>query len=104
MFPAFSRHTLRFKLFLTFSLLTLVICATLSGLYLWREIHSYRQRTGEKAQILATSLAGSVRLPLFADDREALARIVAETAGYAGVKVVTVTTAAGNCGRRWGTR
>lgn len=99
---SFSRHTLRFKLFLTFSLLTLVICATLSGLYLWREIHSYRQRTGEKAQILATFLAGAVRLPLFADDREALARIVAETAGYAGVKVVTVTTAAGNLVARAG--
>ena len=100
---SFSRHTLRFKLFLTFSILTLVICATLSGLYLWREIHSYRQRTGEKAQILATSLAGSLRLPLFADDRETLSRLAAETAGYSGVDTVTITTTARNIVARAGT-
>ena len=90
-----TRHSLRFKLFLTFSVLTLVICTTISSLYALREIRSYRQRTIEKSQILATSLATAVRLPLFSEDQAALARAAAETAGYAGVRSVTITNTAG---------
>jgi PAS domain S-box-containing protein len=92
----FSRHSLRFKLFLTLSVLTLVIVASMSSFYAWQEIHGYKLRTAEKARILATSLANSVRLPLFAGDREALARLVTETAGYTGVDAVTIFSASGD--------
>jgi two-component system NtrC family sensor kinase len=98
----FSRHSLRFKLFLTLSLLILVIVASLSSFYAVHEIQGYKLRTAEKARFLASSLANSARLPLFADDREALARLVTETSGYTGVGAVTIFSASGDVVARSG--
>jgi hypothetical protein len=74
----------------------------LSGSCAWWEIRSSQQRTTEKARILASSLANAARLPLFADDREALARLAAETAAYSGVASVTISTTAGDVVARAG--
>ncbi len=102
MLSPFTRHTIRFKLFITLSLLTLLLCVTLSSLYAWREIISHRQRTGIKAQILASSLADAVRLPLFANDRPNLVRLAGETNNYSGVAGVTITRVTGEIAARSG--
>lgn len=101
MFPL-NRHTLRFRLFLTLSLLILVITLTLSALQVFSEIRSFRQRTAEKADILAESLASTIRIPLFADYREELARSAAETARRRGVHRVMIRNASGEIVARAG--
>ena len=88
----FARNTLRFRLVLILSLLTLIIIGTLSSLHAWHEIRSYRQRSLEKARILAEALAASARLPLFSDDRESLNRLARETASFTGVEEVVIAT------------
>ncbi len=91
----FSRHSIRFRLFLTFSLLTLLVTLTYGTLHVLYEIRSFHQRNGEKAAILAESLAGSIRVPLFADYREELLQRARESAGHAGVQQVTIFNSAG---------
>ncbi len=98
----FSPHSLRFRLFLTFSLLTLIVAIAVGALYAFKEIRDYNQQTMEKGRILAFSLAGAARIPLFAGDRETLARLAADTAQYSRVCQVTITTAAGEMAARAG--
>jgi two-component system, sensor histidine kinase and response regulator len=94
--PAISSHSLRFRLVLIVSLFTLAISFAVGGMFALHERNEHRQISLEKAQILASSLAGSALIPLFADDRERLARLTTETAGYSGVSQVTITTVTGN--------
>ena len=102
-FP-FPRNSLRFKMFLTLSVFTLVIVITLSGIFAWLEIRAFRQRTTDKARILAVSLASSVRLPLFADDRDSMERLAREVAKDVDVYAVTIIRANGDVAVRAGNK
>ncbi len=92
---SFTRHSLRFRLFLTFSLLTMIITVTVSGFYTFREMRAHRQRTTEKARILAEFLAEDVRIPLFADNRQALARLAVAATRHSRVSGVAIINAQG---------
>ncbi|UFS71932.1 ATP-binding protein [Geomonas sp. RF6] len=85
----------RTRLFIIFAAFTAVISATFTGIYMVRQVQSYRLHTGEKSQLLATMLAASVRLPLFSEDRVTLAQLASEYARHPGVKRVTIMNADG---------
>lgn len=70
------RITFRFKLFSIFTLLTALITSLCTALYISTEIKAQRLAYKEKAQMLATNLAESARLPLYAENREALMLLV----------------------------
>jgi two-component system, NtrC family, sensor kinase len=94
MFP-FSTNSIRFRLLVAFSLLTLCISVIFGALHVAHEIRSFRQRTGEKAAILAESLAGSSRVPLFADNREELLQRARESADHRGGQQVLIFNSTG---------
>ena len=56
------------RIFIAFTLLTLVIAIAFMVIMANNEIQNYRQRSREKARLLATILADSVKLPLFSGD------------------------------------
>jgi len=82
--------TFRAKLFVLFAVFTVLVSATYTGIHIFQEVHAYRLRAREKSRLLASNLANSVRLPLYAGDRERLGSLAAETAAYPGVRRVVV--------------
>jgi len=88
-------RSLRFRLFIVFSLFTAVTSVAFTSLYSVREINAFQQRSDEKARLLASLLATTIRLPLFSEDVERLSRHAAEIAGYPGVHGVTIFNAEG---------
>ncbi len=90
-----SPWSFRYKLFAIFTLFTAVISATFTAIYTFKEVRAYKLRTAEKSQLLATILANSARLPLYGGDQGSLESLAIETAGYPGVKRVTIADAAG---------
>ena len=69
----------QFKLFSIFTVSTFVISSLLSTLYIVTEIRQTRRIATEQLQMRAEQLADSVRLPLYAENRDAL-RLLAEQA------------------------
>ena len=86
-----SPWTFRYRLFAIFTIFTVVISATFTAIYTFKEIRAYRMRTTEKSQLLATILANSALLPLYGGAREHLQVLAGETARYPGVKRVVIT-------------
>jgi signal transduction histidine kinase len=56
------------KLFLIFTLFTGLIAVAFVAVLISAEIRNYRERSSEKVQQLASLLAGSIRLPLYAEN------------------------------------
>lgn len=56
------------RIFIAFTLLTLLIAIAFMIIMANNEIQNYRQRSREKARLLATILADSIKLPLFSGD------------------------------------
>jgi signal transduction histidine kinase/ActR/RegA family two-component response regulator len=73
------RTSFQFKLLFIFTLLTFLISCLLSTLYIISETGKTRQHASEKLRLRAESLAGSIRLPLYAENRDML-RLLAEQA------------------------
>jgi signal transduction histidine kinase len=74
------RSSFRFKLFLIFTLLTGLISAAFVFLLVTGEIRNYKERTNEKAKLLAAHLARTITLPLYAENLPELTRMAKEMA------------------------
>jgi len=85
----------RTRLFIIFAAFTAVISATFTGIYMVRQVKSYRLYTSEKSQLLATMLAASVRLPLYSEDRGTLQQLANDYSRHPGVKRVSILNAEG---------
>ena len=66
------RSSFQFKLFFLFTLLTAVITSLSVTLFVVHQIHEDRRHASEKLQLLAKALADSIRLPLYAENRDLL--------------------------------
>lgn len=69
------RSSFQFKLFLTFSLLLLLLTIPLTTLYLYTEIREDWQGEAEKLQMQTEQLAEKIRLALYAENRELLEKL-----------------------------
>jgi len=84
------RASFRFKLLAIFTLLTALITFLFSFMYIVTEVRDQRRLAADKAHMLATHLAESVRLPLFAENREALRLLAEDTARYPEIHAVVI--------------
>ncbi len=60
------RHSYRSRIFIAFTVLTFLIALAFMAIIINNEAHNYRDRANEKARLLTSLLADSIRLPLFA--------------------------------------
>lgn len=68
----------RNRLFFIFTLFTCIISIAFVFLYINGEMRNYRERTTEKASLLASRLAVTIRLPLYAGNVAELVRLAEE--------------------------
>src|SRR5690242_5183661 len=93
--PAFLtglRTSFRFRLFAIFTALTALITILVTFLYIFSEIRQQRLLYTDKAHMLASHLAESVRLPLYAANRDALRQLAEDTARYPEINAVVIST------------
>jgi two-component system, NtrC family, sensor kinase len=93
----FSRITknFRFRLYLIFTATIALLTAAFASFYVITEVNGYRSTLEREGRLLATVLAQNARLPLFAENREALALLAAGTARYPSVLFVSISNAEG---------
>jgi len=89
------RFSFRYKLLLIFTLLTAVVTFLFSVLYVASQIHDSRHNASEKLRLQAGNLAETIRLSLYAGDREALQRFAGEAAFLPQFRSVIITAADG---------
>ncbi|MBV5338990.1 MAG: response regulator [Deltaproteobacteria bacterium] len=85
------RTSFQFKLFLIFTLLTLLITSLLSVLYIVTENHKAHHLAAEQLQLRTQQLAESIRLPLYAENREMLRQLAEQAAQAAEIRAVVIT-------------
>ncbi|UFS70164.1 ATP-binding protein [Geomonas sp. RF6] len=90
-----SRSSFQLKLFLLFTLLTFVLTALFVSLFVVREIRQHRREASEKLQLTANAFANSIRLPLYAENRELLKHLAEEIVRLPQVKAVEIVSANG---------
>jgi signal transduction histidine kinase/CheY-like chemotaxis protein len=81
----------QFKLFLIFTLLTFLIASLLSILYIVSETSKTRHQTSQRLQLRAEQLAESVRLPLYAENRDVLRMLAAQAARAPEIRAVVIS-------------
>jgi len=84
-------HSFLSKIFIAFTVLTFLIAASFMVIATRNEIHNYQERADEKARLLASMLADTVRLPLFAGDRTGLQQRAAEMFRISQVAAITIS-------------
>ncbi len=89
---SYFRTSFRCKLFLIFTLMTFLIACLLSTLYIVNEIRTARDHAVEQLRLQARHLADSVRLPLYAENREVLRRMAEQAAQASEVSAVVIST------------
>ncbi len=89
------KKSFRFRLFAIFTVITSLITALFTVLLVEHEIRSYRFQAAEKAHLLASLLANNIRLPLYAEDKQTLELLAAETARKPDVKNIIITNQEG---------
>ncbi|WP_243375297.1 HAMP domain-containing sensor histidine kinase [Geotalea sp. SG265] len=85
------KRSFRFRLFAVFTVTTALITALFTVLLVKHEIATYRLQVTEKAHLLASLLANTIRLPLYAEDRQTLEQLARETARKPEVLSVIIT-------------
>jgi two-component system, NtrC family, sensor kinase len=85
----------RFRLYLIYTGTIALLTAAFAIFYVVTEINSYRSILEREGKLLATILAQNARLPVFAENREALALLAAGTARYPSVLLVSISNADG---------
>lgn len=85
------RHSFRSRIFIAFTGLTALIAISFMAIAINNEIINYRERSDEKARLLASMLADTVRLPLFAGDRGAMEQLASEMLTTSRVARITIT-------------
>lgn len=81
------------KIFIAFTLLTLLIALWVMAVAVNNEVRNYRERANEKARLLTAMLADSVRLPLFAGDIPTLERAADNLLALPQVARITIRDA-----------
>ncbi|MDD2273007.1 MAG: ATP-binding protein [Desulfuromonadaceae bacterium] len=81
----------QFKLFSIFTVSTFVIASLLSTLYIFTEIRQVRRITTEQLQLRAQQLGDSVRLPLYAENRDTLRLLARHAALPPEIKAVVIS-------------
>ncbi|MDD2309720.1 MAG: ATP-binding protein [Desulfuromonadaceae bacterium] len=81
----------QFKLFLIFTLLTFLIASLLSVLYIVTENHKAHRLASEQLQLRARQLADSIRLPLYAENRDTLRLLAEQVAVAPEIRAVVIT-------------
>lgn len=89
------RSSFRYKLFFVFTSLTALLSILLGTLYVTNEIHEDRANAKEQLQLLTQQLALSIRLPLYAENRETLQHVAKQAIGAPLVHSVSIMTADG---------
>lgn len=82
----------RSRLFLIFTLFTGIISIAFVGVLITGEIQNYRDRSTEKASLLASLLAGAITLPLYSENLEELNRHAADMLTTPRVARIAITT------------
>jgi len=85
----------RFRLYLIFTGAIALLTAAFASFYISTEINGFKSTLQREGKLLATILAQNARLPLFAENREALALLAAGTARYPSVLFVSINNAEG---------
>ena len=85
----------RFRLYLLFTATIALLTAAFASFYLITEVNAFRSTLEREGRLLATVLAQNARLPLFAENREALDHLAASTARYPSVLFVSISNAEG---------
>lgn len=86
------RASFRSRIFLIFTGFTGIIFAAFVGILITGEIRSYKERSAEKAQLLASLLASSITLPLYSENSFELNRRAAEILSTPGVVRIQIKT------------
>ena len=68
----------RFRLYLIFTATIALLTAAFACFYLLTEVNAFRSTLEREGRLLATVLAQNARLPLFAENTEALSMLRAE--------------------------
>lgn len=85
------RASFRSRLLLIFTLFTGIISAAFVLLLITGEIRNYRERATEKAQLLASLLAGNITLPLYSENIPELNRRATEMLATPHVARIVIT-------------
>jgi two-component system, NtrC family, sensor kinase len=84
------RSSFRFRLYFIFTVTIALLTAAFASFYVVTDIKGYRSNLEREGVLLATILAQNARLPLFAENREALAQLGAATARYPSILFVSI--------------
>jgi len=93
-FTAF-RSSFELKLFLLFTLLTAVLTIFFVTLFVAREIRENKRDAAEKLQLATEAFANSIRLPLYAENRDLLTRYANDIVALPQVRSVEIMSANG---------
>ncbi|NVN93306.1 MAG: response regulator [Desulfuromonadales bacterium] len=85
----------RYKLLLIFTLLTAAASVAFSALYVINEIRESHHHVSEQLRLQAENLGDSVRLPLYAGNRDVLKQFAADTAQLPQIRSVIISAADG---------
>lgn len=85
------RYSFRSRIFIAFTVLTFLIAISFMAITINNEVVNYRARADEKAQLLASTLANIIKLPLFAGDLTALERFAREMLETYQVARITIS-------------
>jgi len=88
-------NSFRFRLYLIFTGTIALLTATFASFYVMTEMKGYRNTLEREGRLLATILAQNARLPLFAENQQALSLLTAGTARYPSVRFVSISNADG---------
>ncbi|MBK5273463.1 MAG: histidine kinase [Desulfuromonadales bacterium] len=90
--PIHFRASFRFKLFALFTLLTAIGTILCISLFIITEIRMQRRMVVDRVHLLATHLADSVRLPLYAENRDILKLLAEDSARNPEIHAVAITS------------
>lgn len=81
----------RSRLFIIFTVFTGIICSAFVFILINGEIRNYHERSSEKAQLLASLLAGSITLPLYSENVTELTRLATKMLSSSHVAHIIIT-------------
>lgn len=82
----------RSRLFLIFTVFTGIISAAFAFVLITGEIRNYQERSTERAQLLASLLAGSATLPLYSENEAELTRLAMDMLATPRVAQISITS------------
>ena len=89
------RNSFRFRLYFIFTGTIAFLTAAFASFYVVTEIKGYRSTLEREGRLLATILSQNARLPLFAENQEALSLLAGATARYPSVLFVSISNTEG---------